>query len=60
MARPRKATVDPFSDLPEKAAILERELARQRAAMDKLKQLAAAAPHPPHAPAGEPDRRLSR
>jgi hypothetical protein len=60
MARPRKATVDPFTDLQQKAAVLECEMARQRAAMDKLKQMAAATPHPRHTPAGEPNQRLSR
>ena len=60
MARPRKATVDPFIDLQQKAAVLEYEMARQRAAMDKLKQMAATTPHPRHTPAGKLDERLSR
>ena len=38
MPRPRKATIDPFSDLQKKAAILELEMARQRDAMERLKQ----------------------
>jgi len=35
MPRPRKATVDPFIDLQKRVAILEREMARQRAAMER-------------------------
>lgn len=40
MARPRKAVPqDPFSDLPKKAEILEREMAAQRAAIERLKEI---------------------
>lgn len=40
MAR-RRATepVDPFADLAKKIEILEREMAVQRAALDKLKEM---------------------
>ena len=42
MARPRKASIlDPFEDLDRKTAVLERELITQRAAMDRLKEIAA-------------------
>jgi hypothetical protein len=60
MARPRKATVDPFTDLQKKAAILEREMAKQRAAMDRLKQPAAPEFHSTHGPPSKLDQRLSR
>ena len=41
MARPRKASaLDPFIDLNRKTAVLEREMTVQRAAMDRLKELA--------------------
>ncbi len=61
MARPRKAIVDPFSDLQKKAAILEREMITQRAAMDRLKQVAAPRPHQRQALAGAPrEGRLPR
>jgi hypothetical protein len=53
MARPRKATVDPLSDLQKKAAILEREMTTQRAAMDRLKELGAPRPHQPQAAPSE-------
>jgi hypothetical protein len=45
MARRRK-TLDPIQDLPKIMEILERELTVQRQAMDRLKQLASAAPRP--------------
>ena len=54
MPRPRKATVDPFCDLQRKSVILEREMTRQREAMDRLKQAAAQRPHQPEAAPGEP------
>ncbi len=60
MARPRKATVDPFADLQKKAAILEREMARQRAAMDRLKRPDAPQFHSTHGPPIKLDQRLSR
>jgi hypothetical protein len=61
MARPRKATVDPFCDLLRKSAILEREMTTQREAMDRLKQAAAQRPHQPQAAAGgPPEGRLPR
>ena len=60
MARPRKATVDPFTDLQKKAAILEREMARQRAAMERLKQPAAPEFQSTHGPPSKLDQRLSR
>lgn len=48
MARPRKsAPLDPFCDLDKKIAILEREMSAQRAAMDRLKQIAEPRPHQP-------------
>ena len=44
MARPRKTSIlDPFEDLDRKTALLERELITQRAAMDRLKELASRA-----------------
>jgi hypothetical protein len=47
MARPRKAVPqDPFSDLPKKAEILEREMAAQRAAIERLKQIGDVRPQP--------------
>jgi hypothetical protein len=47
MARPRKPTgLDPLSDLDRKAAILEREMLVQRAAMDRLKEIATTRAHP--------------
>ena len=60
MARPRKATVDPFTDLQKKSAILEREMATQRAAIERLKQRAAPQPHLPDTLRGKLDQRLSR
>lgn len=60
MARPRKVTVDPFTDLQKKADILEREMATQRAAMERLKQRAAPTPHLQDPLRGRPDQRLSR
>jgi hypothetical protein len=61
MARPRKASVDPFTDLQKKAAILEREMERQRAAMERLKRPAAAPEfHSTHGPPSKLDQRLSR
>ena len=40
MARRRAtAPVDPFADLAKKVEILEREMAVQRAALDKLKEM---------------------
>jgi hypothetical protein len=45
MARRRgPASVDPFADLEKKTEILERELAVQRAALDRLKKLGAPEP----------------
>ncbi len=41
MARRRTANADPFEDLDRKLEILEQELAVQRAALDRLKELAA-------------------
>ena len=39
MARPRKAApADPLCDLSKKTEILEREMAAQRAAMERLKE----------------------
>jgi hypothetical protein len=35
------ASVDPLADLAKKAEILEREMAAQRAALERLKELAA-------------------
>jgi hypothetical protein len=50
--RPRAAGVDPFADLAKKIEILEREMAVQRIALDKLKQMGAPrAPQEPTAPA---------
>jgi predicted phosphohydrolase len=60
MARPRKATVDPFTDLQKKAAILEREMERQRAAMERLKQPTVQELHSTHGPPSKLDQRLSR
>jgi hypothetical protein len=40
MARRRKAAEDPLADLSTKLEILERELAVQRRAMERLKELA--------------------
>jgi hypothetical protein len=60
MARPRKVTVDPFTDLQKKAAILEREMARQRAAMERLKRPTTPEFHSTHGPPGKLDQRLSR
>lgn len=48
MARRRgPASVDPFADLEKKAEILEQELAVQRAALDRLKEMAAPEPKTP-------------
>ncbi len=53
MARRRRASRhDPFADLAQRAADLERELSVQREALDRLKQMAAkpsstAKPAPP-------------
>ena len=60
MPRPRKATVDPFVDLQKKAAILEREMARQRAAMERLKRPDAPQFHSTQSIPGKLDQRLSR
>jgi len=60
MARPPKVSVDPFIDLQKKTAILEREMARQRAAMDRLKQPDAPQLHSTHGPPSKLDQRLSR
>jgi len=47
MARPRKAVPqDPFSDLSKKTEILEREMAAQSAAIERLKQIGDARPQP--------------
>lgn len=59
MARPRKATVDPFTDLQKKAAILEREMERQRAAMERLKRPAAPEFQATHGPPSKLNQRLS-
>ena len=41
MARPRKVPPpDPFTDLSKKTEILEREMAAQRTAIERLKQIA--------------------
>jgi hypothetical protein len=37
--RPRTAGADPFTDLAKKVEILEREMALQRIALEKLKQM---------------------
>jgi hypothetical protein len=37
--RPRMAGVDPFADLAKKVEILEREMATQRLAIERLKAL---------------------
>ena len=60
MPRPRKATVDPFIDLEKKAAILEREMARQRAAMERLERPDAPQLHSPRRLAAKLDQPLSR
>ncbi len=60
MPRPRKATVDPFVDLQKKAAILELEMAKQRAAMERLRRPDAPQFHSPHPLPGKLDQRLSR
>jgi hypothetical protein len=39
MARPKAAGPDPFADLAKKIAILEREMAVQRTALERLKAL---------------------
>ena len=39
MARPRKRLPSDLADLSKKAEILEREMDRQRAAIERLKQL---------------------
>ena len=47
MARPRKVPPpDPFTDLTKKTEILEREMAAQRTAMERLKQIARVRPQP--------------
>jgi len=47
MARPRKAVPqDPFSDLSKKTEILEREMATQSAAIERLKQIGGVRPQP--------------
>jgi hypothetical protein len=64
MARPRKAVPqDPFSDLSKRTEILEREMAAQSAAIERLKQIADVRPQPlPARDAPEPvaRRRASR
>ncbi len=60
MPRPRKAPVDPFIDLEKKAIILEREMARQRAAMERLKRPDTPQFHSPQPLSGKLDQRLSR
>lgn len=37
--RPKSAGIDPFADLTKKVEILEREMAVQRAALDRLKAM---------------------
>jgi hypothetical protein len=39
--RPKPAGVDPFADLAKKIEILEREMATQRTALERLKSLGA-------------------
>jgi hypothetical protein len=50
MARPRKAlpSTDPFIDLSRKTEILEREMATQRAAIERLQQISKLRPRPLH------------
>ena len=60
MPRPRKATVDPYIDLQKKVVILEREMARQRAAMERLGLPAAPQLHSPRRLAVKLDQPLSR
>ena len=46
MARPRKMlALDPFEDLDRKTAVLERELLTQRAAIERLKEMATRSHH---------------
>ena len=44
--RRSRAGVDPLADLAKKTEILEREMAVQRAALERLKELAPAEPEP--------------
>jgi hypothetical protein len=48
MARPRKAlpSTDPFIDLSKKTEILEREMAAQRIAIERLQQMSKLRPRP--------------
>jgi hypothetical protein len=62
MARPRKVPPsDPLSDLSRKTEILEREMAAQRDAIDRLKQLGTqrAQPLRATAAAAPPKRRVA-
>jgi hypothetical protein len=59
MARRRK-TADPFADLAKKIEILEREMATQREALMKLKEMGAPAGAPRvRPPAATPMRRTA-
>ena len=60
MPRPRKATVDPFVDLQRRAEILEREMARTRAAMERLERPDAPQLHSPRRLAAKLEELLSR
>jgi hypothetical protein len=51
MARERgTVNVDPFADLDKKIEILEREMAVQRVALDRLKEMGTAATKTPETP----------
>ena len=52
--RKRSSRPDPFADLAEKSAMLERELMVQREALAKLKELAARVDKSAAAPARRP------
>jgi hypothetical protein len=54
MPRRGMANVDPFADLAKKVEILEQEMAIQRAALDRLKEIGRRDSHT--APAAQPAR----
>ncbi len=54
MPRRGMANVDPFADLAKKVEILEQEMAIQRAALDRLKEIGRRDSHA--APAAQPAR----
>jgi hypothetical protein len=59
MARPRgTADVDPFADLAKKVEILEREMAVQRVALDKLKDMGTSS-RKTHEPVQHPIRKTA-